>query len=315
MLRVTVAEVNRAALRSIGVNFVINNSRGLAFANLTGNVIEQLDSGSGLQQIVSGNTNLNLPAVLDNGQVFLAINALRNLNFARSLAEPVLTAMNGQAATFQAGGQFPVPVVTGFTAAGLQGVSYVPFGVQLSFTPFVTDKDRIRLVIGAEVSTRDLETGTTVGTSSVPGLNTRNFNTTVELREGQTLAVAGLLQSNYGATADRVPFFGDLPIIGRFAAFDRATAGEQELVILISPELVHPVEPDKVQPLPGSDIFEPGDLEFYLLGRLESRRSADYRSPVRTDFHRMVRYTHCEDVFIGGPHGYAPPPVISASKK
>src|SRR5437763_5101859 len=170
--------------------------------------------------------------------------------------------MNGQPATFLAGGEFPVPVVTGYTAAGLQGVSFVPYGVQLSFTPYITDRDRVRLVMGATVSTRDLAGGTTIAGAQVPSLTTRTFSTTVELREGQTLAVAGLIQNNLGADAHRVPFFGDLPIIGRLAAFDRTSAGEQELVILITPELVHPLECKEVPPLPGSDLFEPGDIEF-----------------------------------------------------
>jgi pilus assembly protein CpaC len=147
-----------------------------------------------------------------------------------------------------------------------------------------------------------------VGTSTVPGLNTRNFQTTVELREGQTLAVAGLIQNNLGVNSTRVPFFGDLPWIGRLAAFDNTTSGEQELVVLVTPELVHPLEHKEVPPLPGSDIFEPGDCEFYLQGRLESRRNYDYRSQVRTDLHRQLMYTKCENTYIYGPHGHTEPP-------
>jgi pilus assembly protein CpaC len=301
MLRVTVAEVNRAAARSIGVNFTIVNNQGIAvFSQLTGGI-----GGPNLTPGVAGN---NLPFRLDNGQITAAMNALRSLNYARTLAEPLLTTMNGQTASFQAGGQFPVPVVTGFTNAGLQGTAFVPFGVQLHFTPYVTDKDRIRLQVSADVSTRDNDNSALINGTNVPSLNTRNFQTTVELREGQTLAVAGLIQNNIGAKSDRVPFFGDLPVVGRLAGFDQLNAGEQELVVLITPELVHPMEPKEVPPLPGSDLFEPGDLEFYLLGRLESRRSYDYDSPVRTDIHRMGRYRHAEDIYIFGPHGHTPLP-------
>jgi pilus assembly protein CpaC len=288
MLRVSVAEVNRAAARSIGLNFSITNDQGITVFQQT-----------------TGNLTGNLPTLLDNGQVALQINALRTLDFARSLAEPTLVTLNGQTASFQAGGQFPVPVVTGFTAAGLQGTSFVPFGVQLSFTPYVTDRDRIRLVVQADVSTRDLGQTANIGGTNVPGLNTRNFQTTVELREGQTLAVAGLIQTNYGGTVSRVPLAGDLPILGRAFAADSVTASEQELVILVTPELVHPLEPREVPALPGSDMFEPGDLEFYILGRLESRRAYDYRSPAMTDIDRMARYRHCDQIFIIGPHGHA----------
>jgi pilus assembly protein CpaC len=321
MLRVTVAEVNRAAARSIGLDFSINNKHGTTvFANTTGSIttggLSLFNSpfgGFGVlnQQVApgvafgTGGFN-NLPASLDNGQVRLAISALRNLNYARSLAEPNLVTMNGQTANFQAGGQFPVPVVGGFALNSFTGVNFVPFGVQLSFTPYITDKDRIRLAINAEVSSRDLEVGATnIGGAAVPTISTRNFQTTVELREGQTLAVAGLVQNNLGANSGRVPFFGDLPIVGRLFCFDQVMAGEQELVVLITPELVHPLEHKEVPALPGSDLFEPSDLEFYLLGRLESRRNYDYRSPVMTDWDRMKRYHHMEQIYIAGPHGHA----------
>jgi pilus assembly protein CpaC len=195
--------------------------------------------------------------------------------------------------------------VTGYTAAGLQGVNFIPYGVQLNFTPFITDRDRIRLVVAAQVSSRDLSTGqVNVAGSQVPSLIARSFQTTVELREGQTLAVAGLIQTNLGADSKRVPGIGDLPILSRLLGFDRITAGEQELVVLITPELVHPLEHKEVLPLPGSDLFEPNDLEFYLLGRLESRRPYDYRSPIRTDCGRILEYRRAENMYISGPSGH-----------
>jgi pilus assembly protein CpaC len=145
---------------------------------------------------------------------------------------------------------------------------------------------------------------TSIGGSAVPNLITRNFQTVVELREGQTLAVAGLIQNNLGADSKRVPFFGDLPIFGRLASFDRLTAGEQELVVLVTPQLVHPLDPKEVPPLPGSDLFEPTDIEFYLLGRLESHRPYDYRSPTRTDWQRLMNYHRMENTYISGPSGH-----------
>ncbi|MCS7271435.1 MAG: pilus assembly protein N-terminal domain-containing protein, partial [Gemmataceae bacterium] len=313
MLRVMVAEVNRAAARSIGVNFnLINNQGTLVFGQHTGNLIAGLNQN---QQPGVGNAAglVNLPVNLDNGQIPIAIQALRTLNYAKSLAEPTLTARNGATAFFLAGGQFPVPVITGLGAfgqfgGGLQGVQFVPYGVQLFFTPIITDRDRIRLTVTATVSTRDNSAAATIAGAFIPGLNTRTFSTTVELREGQTMAVAGLIQTNSGATAERVPFFGDLPFIGRLASFQRASAGEQELVILVTPELVHPLEPHELPKLPGADVFEPGDLEFYLLGRLESRRAYDYRSPVMTDLHRMLSYRRCERRYILGPSGHSEEP-------
>ena len=306
MLKVTVAEVSRAAARQIGLNFQMRNNAGIQyFAQNTG----PISSGSGVNVLSQvGGAVANLPALIDQGQISLAIDALKSIHLARSLAEPNVVALNGHPAFFHVGGQFPVPVVTGATSVGLQGVSFVPYGVQLTFTPYVTDKDRVRLQLNASVSVRDIGTGANFGTGSqtstfVPGLSNRDVNTTVELREGQTLAIGGLLQTNLGADTDRVPLFGEIPIGGQLFRFDRTSATESELVLLVTPQLVHPMEPQQVPSLPGSDYFEPGDLEFFLYGRLESRRSYDYRSPVMHDLHRMKAYRNCELLYFAGPHG------------
>jgi pilus assembly protein CpaC len=311
-LKVKVAEVNRAAVRSIGLNWSIINNQGITVFNQATGGLSSISATAGNLLSAASNTNsgglANINFNLDNGQVPVALNALRNLSYARSLAEPNLTALNGETASFLAGGQFPVPVISSSSSSfnNLAGVQYVPYGVQLQFTPYITDRDRIRLVINATISTRDLSTGTQINGSNVAGLNARTFSTTVELRDGQTLSVAGLLQTNLASEARRVPFFGDIPYLGNLARFDSINAGEQELVVLITPELVHPLEPQELLPLPGSDIFEPGDWEFYLKGRLESRRSYDYRSPVRTDIGRMCDYRKCETKYILGPTGYSP---------
>jgi pilus assembly protein CpaC len=292
MLKVTVAEVSRSAARSIGLNATFRNKAGIQyFAQLTGTV------------------NANLPAIIDNGEISLNIEALRSVNMARSLAEPNLVTLNGQPAFFQAGGEFPVPIVTGATAVGLQGVSFVPFGVLLQFVPFISDKDKIRLQLFANISTRDVALTTNIGGAGVPGLTTRFVQTVVEMREGQTLCIAGLLQTNLGGDSTRVPGAGDLPIIGNLFRVSHTQASESELVLLVTPELVHPMEPKEIPPLPGSDYFEPGDLEFYLLGRLESLRPYDYRSPVMTTIQRMCAYRHCELLYFAGPHGHVEDPA------
>ncbi len=167
LLRVTVAEINRTAARSIGVD--------------CGALKECCDEMCGRPTGVNGPAGA-LPYSIDNGRCVAAVNALKNLDFARILEEPTLTALNGQEASSHVGGQFPVPVVNGLTPAGLQGVSFVPFGVQLKFTPFITDKNLIRLSVSAEVSTRDNAATATIGNTCVPGLTTRDFRTTVELR-------------------------------------------------------------------------------------------------------------------------------------
>ncbi len=291
MLRVTVAEVNRTAARSLGLDFTALGSNNV-FSNTTGGVAG------------------NLSALLDGGDLDIKIEALRQLSLSRTLAEPNLVTINGQTASFQAGGQFPIPVLSSGGAGGdnLQGVQFIPFGVQLQFTPTIQDRDVIRLQLNADVSTRDESVGTTVGGAgggtAVSGLDSRNFSSTVELRSGQTLAVAGLLQTNFGSSSSRVPFLGDLPLIGPLTGSNGTSAAEQELVILVTPELVSPKDLRQVVRLPGDNVYEPTDVEFFLSNRLESRRSKDFRSPVRTDFvKQQLPDRCCPDQFIIGSSG------------
>ncbi len=292
MLKVTVAEVNRSAARAIGASLSHAPSDSLGLFSFSP------AAGAATSATATSITGGSL--VINRGDFELAINALKQINLARSLAEPELTTLNGRPANFQVGGSFPIPQVTGFTAAGLQGVQFQSFGVQLSFLPVITDKNRVRLNLQASVSARDEAGGTTIGTSSVPGLTQRTFQTTVELREGETLAVAGLIQNNFGTNSNRVPFAGDAPIIGRLFKQDGNSYDEQELVILVTPYLVQPIDECERPPLPGSDLFEPSDIEFFLLGRMESVRLCDYRTPVRNDLYRMNAYKHSLECTIPG---------------
>lgn len=318
MLQVQVVEVDRAAARSIGLNFsAFRRGGGFFVGGTTGNLagtgvgngtgqFAAFDSGFGRGALaMTGLGGLpNLPVALDNGQIQLAIAALRNLSYARYLAEPNLVAINGQRAAFQVGGLLPIPVVTGNGFNNLQGVNFIPTGVQLSFTPFITDRDRVRLAINAEISDRDLNIAPTfIEGAAVPTLVTRNFTTTVELREGQTLAVAGLIESKLDTDSTRLPLLSCIPILGRLAGYDRTGNRELELVILVTPRLVHPLECPEVPNLPGHDLLEPTDFEFYLLGRLESHTGLDYRSPIRTDKSRKDQFRMMEQTFLCGPTG------------
>jgi pilus assembly protein CpaC len=295
MLMVTVAEVDRTAARTIGMDFSI----------MKGSFSFTQNSGGGLSTAAAGAAAIggNLPTAIDNGSVLMAIQALRTMNFARSLAEPNLTTLNGKPATFLAGGSFPIPNSVVLPGGAAQSVTYQNFGVSLQFTPVITDRNRIRLQLNASVSTPSTST-TQVSGAAVPSqITQRQFNTTVELREGQTLTVAGLIQNNFSGTSNRVPLWGDLPLIGRTGGVDSLSSGEQELVVLVTPVLVHPLEQCHTPSLPGNNIFEPGDLAFYLGGELESRRSIDYRASVRTDFARQERFIKCNDMYIIGPKG------------
>lgn len=320
MLQVQVVEVDRAAARSIGLNFGAFRNGGSWFVGgTTGNLAQtglggiggagfaNFGGGNGLNLGLTGLGGLpNVPVALDNGQIQLAILALRNLSYARYLAEPNLVAINGQTATFQAGGLLPVPVIGG-TFGGfnnLAGVNFIPTGVQLAFTPFITERDRVRLTINAEISDRDLNVvPTLIDGAAIPSLITRNFQTTVELREGQTLAVAGLIENKLDADSSRLPLLGSIPFFGRLAGYDRIGNREKELVILVTPRLVHPLECNEVPPLPGLDLLEPNDWEFYLCGRLESHTGVEYRSPIRTDCSRKKQARAMEQMFLLGPSG------------
>jgi pilus assembly protein CpaC len=320
-LRVVVCEVNRAAARSIGLNFSVRDQQGITvFSNGTGPVLGNTGVGfggsfgggvgGGSGSFGFGGQIANLSFTLDAGRLPFALSALKTLQYARSLAEPTLVTLNGQTANFLAGGQFPVPIIGGFGGfggggGGLQGVQYVPYGVIMNYTPYITDRDRIRLALSATVSTRDLRSGTSIGGGTVAGLNSRSVNTTVELRQGETLAIAGLIEYNLGADSTRVPFIGDIPGLNNLTGLQRIQAGEKELVIFVTPELTRPLDLGQVARLPGSEILDPNDCEFYLLGRLEGH-CKDYRTPIRTDLSRIRMYHTVEQSNVYGPAGYSP---------
>jgi len=311
MLRVMIAEVVRGAGRSLGVNWsYVDNEGDFSIANLTGNLLD--------------NANIPFEYISGDGHEYrFAVNAMRNLNMARTLAEPTLTTLNGRKASFNSGGQFPVPVISGSGGGGsnLQGVDFEDFGLQLDFTPYVISEGRIRLLIDFEASTRQMQTGTQVGGSSVSGKDIRSFSNTVELRQNQTLAVAGLVMSSVGSSSQRWPFVGDLPIVGPLFGVNSTSNNEQELLMLVSPSIVYPMEPGEIPPLPGSDVFEPTDVEFFFLNQLESRNLFDWRSAARSDIYRqwaspnypnympptespLERIRRSENMLISGPSGH-----------
>jgi pilus assembly protein CpaC len=297
LLRVTVAEVNRDALRAMGVNMRVGPALGGTALQTIFPLATPVTAVGGNPLGVGGNL------FVDRGDFDLAVNALRTLGMARTLAEPNLVTLNGKTATFRAGVNIAVTNLGGATGgAVLSGFDQVFAGITLSFTPYITDRDRIRLQLTADIGGQNVQMP---NNQSGPNINQQLVNTVVELRDGQTLAVAGLLRNDLTAESRRVPFIGDLPVIGRLFKSDVTTYSDRELIMLVTPELVHPLEAYEVPPLPGADIFEPGDLEFFLIGRLESQRAYDYRSSIRTDAARMLRYRHCEHIYIIGPHGHA----------
>ena len=179
------------------------------------------------------------------------------------------------------------------------------FGVRLTFTPVITDKNRIRLRMNADVSDPNPALSADINGTSVPGMTTRNFTSTVELRDGQTMAVAGLLRNDYSAKNSKVPFVGEVPIVGQLFGNSSSSYAERELIFLVTPYLAAPMDEVESLGIPGADIFEPDDIEFYICGRIEGCVSEDYRSAVRTDCQKMKAFRRIQQQVIVGPSGHS----------
>jgi len=283
-LRVKIAELNRSAARGFGVD-------------LEGTINFGGDDGSQvfLQSILNVATG-NAPALItqfDGDDISVGIRHLEEHGVVRLLSEPTLVTMSGRPATFVAGGEFAIPTTVGVSGAAAVTTDFRSFGAIISFLPVVLNKDRIRLEVSPEFS----QINSSLAVDSTPGLDVRAVTTTVEMREGQTLAIAGLLDDSM--TANRS---GNLPLISQWLARRDISRNETELIILVTPELVHPMEPEEVPPLPGFDVTEPTNSEFYLSGRLEGKATREYRSTVWPSLRRRYRSGSAD--WTSGPFGH-----------
>ena len=259
LLQVRFAEVNRRALRELGVSLFTS---GTGLWNTWGRTSTQQFSAPAFSNMESTKVNgelteqkgeltfsdfLNiffLNAKYDFGAV---VRALQSSGHFQSLAEPNLIAYNGQEASFLAGGEFPVPVVQG--ATGTVTVEFKEFGVRLTFTPTIAG-DTIRLKVAPEVSSLDFANGVTLGGFRIPALTTRRAQTDVELRDGQSFAIAGLLDNMSQEDTAAIPLLSKLPIIGYLFKSKAERSAQTELMVVITPRLVRPLNPDEVPPLP-----------------------------------------------------------------
>jgi pilus assembly protein CpaC len=316
MLKVQIAELNRTALRQIGSDLLFADGHG----HILGTRLNNASTTSATSANGAGLTGLAATAVaaaspatafaIFEGAGFQAmVTALRQNSMLKVLAEPNLVAMNGHEARFLAGGEFPVPVPQSGAGGGPATITvqYKKFGVQLNFVPYILDDGTIRLSVDPEVSSIDFSLGIELSGTKVPGLNTRNAHTVVELREGQTLAIAGLMQLTLTGDTRRIPGLGDLPYIGPFFSNTSGNRIEKELVVLVTPYIVEPMQPEEVSARPGDEVYEPNDLEFYLLGRLQGRTGDQaFRSTTIVDdpLH-LMRRMKLECRAIQGPVGYS----------
>jgi pilus assembly protein CpaC len=251
-LEVRVAEVNRNKLRDYGTSFLTNGATG-GYANSGGGPSTVAESSIGaatalLQpalNILLFNRSLNTAAMLK---------MLRTEGAYRELAEPNLIAMNGQQASFLAGGEFPVPVIQnlGGNSGGIT-IVWKEYGVRLNFKPTIIDEDHIRLELEPEVSTIDFANGVRFNGFVVPALRTRRAKTGVELRDGQSFALAGLLDNSETKSFSRIPIVSEIPIIGNLFKSKSFERKETELMFMVTAKMVKPVNGDELPNLRGMD--------------------------------------------------------------
>ncbi|ART83648.1 pilus assembly protein CpaC [Oceanisphaera profunda] len=266
MLEVTVAEVSRDTTRNWESAFeLITNTGNWGVALLRDNV----------GQLANFGTNTAIGGFGSSSTMFrTALDLAKTRGLARVLAEPRITAISGQSAEFLSGGEFPIPVPSDDGIA----IEYKEFGVGLKFTPVVLSSGKINLNLNIVVSEP-----TTVNSTEIPifgnviALNKRSAGTTVELGDGQTISIAGLLSENTRESVSQLPFAGDIPILGNLFTSRSYVKGESELVIMVTPRLVRPFDKQQVT-LPTDNFIEPNDVEFYLLGRMSDRHQVTDRA-------------------------------------
>ena len=310
MLKVRFVEVNRRAGRELGVRWELHGRNGNARVGAFGQAVPISQSpGAGL--LAPGNQSVNTPgrglnpfaliagrvATIGDSPLDLFISALEDKGLARRLAEPNLVALSGDTASFHAGGEYPIPVAS-TTNNGIPTitVSYREFGVRLTFTPTVLSNGAIHLNLQPEVSELDPSLVVSTGGISVPGLSKRTARTSIQLRDGQSFAIAGLLQHVSDRNIQQLPWLGSVPIIGALFSSKDFAERETELVVIVTPHLVKPAKPGQLLATPLETSMPPNDLDFFASGKLELRRN-------------MREFVTKEGAAIG-PHGHLLPAVV-----
>jgi pilus assembly protein CpaC len=273
-LEVKFAEVSRNGLREIGVNLFHRDAAG----RFVGGVANS-GTNPGSFLAIPGTGSAAVPDVypgspggafsiffsgLPNFPFSAMLSLLETSGLAKMLAEPTLVAMSGQEARFLAGGEFPIPYSTGLGAVTVQ---WKKFGIMLAFTPTVVSDGMMNLKLATEVSDVDPSRSVTINGFSIPGVTSRQSETTVRLSDGQSFAIAGLMSSRMREQVDKIPFLGDLPILGALFRSTLYTRDESELLVVITAHLARPMAPHEVPRLPTEDEQnDPNDLELFLLG-------------------------------------------------
>lgn len=278
MLEVRFSEVTRQGGKQLGVSAFLGSDGG-SFGAALGNGaqltpdpvtgagvlgLQEIANTFGIFRKMGRVAGLNIEGVLD---------ALERKGLVKTLAEPTLIALSGETASFLAGGEFPVPVIQNNGGGGGEGggsitIEFKPFGVSLGFTPTVLADGVINLVVEPEVSSIDPSASITLNGLIIPGLQTRRASTTLELRDGESFALAGLIRKDFQTTVRQVPLLGSIPILGALFRSSGFQKGETELVIVVTPRIVQPMKPDQIQ-LPTDRVQNPSEGDLFLLGRTD----------------------------------------------
>jgi pilus assembly protein CpaC len=257
LLKVRIASVDRNKLKNLGIN---------PFNLGLGNSLGQVSTGQFSPPFITQGSNGGTvqgskasAAITDQGNIFAyfpgldfgaVIHALQTQGLAEVLAEPNVMAMDGKQASFLAGGQYPYPVVQGTQAggAGAVSISFKEYGVRLNFIPTITPRNTIRLQVAPEVSTLDFANAITMSGFTVPAITTRKIETEVELADSQTFVIGGLLDNRETETFEKIPFIGDIPVLGKFFQSKTVNRTNTELIVLVTPELVTPIPANAALP-------------------------------------------------------------------
>ena len=251
LLQVKVAEVDRTRLDQIGFNF-LSTGAGNTLGTLSTQQFGPITGAGGSPVQITGGTAgasgsfglsdlLNIFIFNPNINFGAVIKALQENSVLQILAEPNLLALSGSKASFLAGGEFPFPVVQGGQNLGVVTIQFRPFGVRLDFNGTIADDDTVRMQVSPEVSSLDFTNAVTVSGFTVPAIATRRAETEVELRDGQSFAIAGLLNEQDTAQLSKVPGIGDVPILGRLFQSRSIQKSKSELVVLVTPRIVDPI--------------------------------------------------------------------------
>ncbi len=266
MLKVRFAEMQRSVSKNLSSSLGIRGSDTLGVVNNftgTGALSGAIDTGEfpvSDSSIGAIGTRFSVGGL----EVAVLLEALESKGMVRTLAEPNLTALSGQEAKFLAGGEYPIPVSNGNNEIAIE---YKPFGVELNFTPTVVDGDTVNLVINAAVSSIDSTVTLESSGFTINAFKRRETSTTVEMRDGESFAIAGLLQDDFRDLNGQVPWLGDIPVLGtlfRSAEYQRA---QSELVIIVTPHLVTPTKGDALA-LPTDRVRIPTEKELFLFGKV-----------------------------------------------